>query len=334
MDIVTQALIGVALSRAFFRRAVPNATLLLIFAATIPDIDYLSHLRGALTALELQRGYTHSLVALPFLAVICVALTALICRQHTQIAKSWLIACFGVAVHLLLDFTGNYGIRALLPFSSRWFYLDWNASYDGVILTALALAIVSPWFVNLVSGEIGDRTKKPGQGSAIVVLLFILMYDGARWSLHERALNQLNSRLYDGENALSVAAFAQPINPLSWTGIVETQDAFRVVKTGSLDIGDVTDSQIFFKPPITPEYRRAMQLEPFRYMAYFARFPVWQIEPATLDSGTGKQLELTDLRLGTLGDTVIRATTVMDQTGRVISADFGKLTISSVNRLR
>lgn len=323
MDIVTHSLAGVALSRAFFQRVTPRATLLLLIAATIPDIDILSRVRGQLAALEWQYGYTHSLLALPVLALACVGLTAAIVRQRLPLMTAWIAAGAGVASHLILDWTGSHGIRALLPFSSQWFYLDLNGKYDGVILVALSLALIWPWFVGLVSGEIGHgHGKSTGQGSAILVLLFVLLYEGARWSLHTRALDDLNSRLYDGEVPAAVAALPDPNNPLSWTGVVETLEAYRTVSTGSLNLGNASDSRIFLKPDRSATYQAAVATEPFRYMSYFARFPVWEIEPVELSSGMGKLLDMTDLRFGTPGEGRYHALAVVDSSGRVLLSEF------------
>jgi inner membrane protein len=322
MDIVTHALVGVALSRAGFQRFGSSSAPLLILAATIPDIDVIAHVAGPLAALEYRCGYTHALLALPILALACAGMAALIPGKKLPLSKAWLIACVGVASHLLLDWTGSIGLRMLLPFSSRWFYLDLNASYDGAILLALGLALVWPWFVNLVSGEIGESAKNRGQGSALAVLLFLLVWEGARWSLHERALNGLNSRMYDGETATAVAALADPNNPLAWTGIVETTAAFRILKIGSLDIGDATDARISFKPEKSAAYLAAMNTEPFRYMAYFARFPIWRIEPAALDGGMGKALDMTDVRFEAQG-TRLSANAVTDDAGHLLFSNFG-----------
>ena len=323
MDTVTQTLVGVALARAGVRRITPQATLLLILAVNLPDIDVLALSRGQLAYLEIHRGYTDTFLALPVLALIAVGLAALFGRAKLSLMRAWGVACLGVGCHLLLDWTNSFGIRPLLPFSARWFYLDLNGLYDGIMLTALALALAWPWFAGLVSSEIaGGRVKFKGQGSAIAVLLFLLLFEGARWSLHQRALNQLNSRLYDGEIPVNIAALPDPNNPLEWMGVVETQAAFRSVKTGTLDISASNDARVFFKPPQTAAYRVVTQSEPFRYMAYFARFPVWGFDPVALDGGMGTSVDLTDLRFGTPGTGYVHATALLDSKGRLLDSGF------------
>ena len=62
-------------------------------------------------------------------------------------SRSWqaYMACFaGVLSHLLLDWTNTYGIRMLLPFSSRWLHLDITDVVDPWILLALLVAPSAP----------------------------------------------------------------------------------------------------------------------------------------------------------------------------------------------
>jgi inner membrane protein len=323
MDNLTHSLVAVALSRSGLCRLTPHATLLLLISSNLPDIDILSLVRGQLTYLEIHRGYTHALIAVPILAMISALLTAVIGEQRILLGPACFVAGVGLVSHLLLDWTSSFGIRALLPFSSKWFYLDLNGFYDGVLLTALVLAFAWPSFVNLVSSEIGRKTKNRGQGSAILVLLFLLLYEGGRWTLHQRVLNDLNSRLYDGQVPADVAAMAEPNDPLHWTGIVETQDAFRVVRAGVLTLDNSTDARIFRKPAKTPVYLSVMRTDPFRYMAYFSRFPAWDIEPIELPGGLGQRVEMTDLRFGTPGAGEFHASALADAKGRVLQTAFG-----------
>jgi inner membrane protein len=323
MDNLTHSLVAVALSRSGLRRLTPHATLLLLISSNLPDIDILALGGGQLTDLEIHRGYTHALIAIPLLAIISVLLTAVIGEERIRYGAAFFIGCAGLGSHLLLDWTSSFGIRALLPFSSKWFYLDLNGFYDGVILTALALAFAWPSFVDLVSSEIGRNTKNRGQGSAIFMMLFLLIYEGGRFTLHQRVLNDLNSRLYDGQVPVEVSALAEPNDPLHWTGIVETPDAFRVVRTGALALNTSTDARIFRKPAKTVVYLSVMRTEPFRYMAYFSRFPAWDIEPIKLPGGLGQRVEMTDLRFGTPGAGEFHASALADARGRVLETDFG-----------
>src|ERR1700761_8861250 len=105
MDNITHSLTGLALARAGLNRLCPRATLLLILSANAPDADIVSIAGGPLKHFEIHRGYTHSLIGLPFMAALSVLVVAAIYRQKLPWLRAWLLCCAGVASHLLLDWT-------------------------------------------------------------------------------------------------------------------------------------------------------------------------------------------------------------------------------------
>ncbi|HZQ56170.1 MAG TPA: metal-dependent hydrolase [Bryobacteraceae bacterium] len=300
MENVTHSLTGLALARAGLNRLCPRATLLLILSANAPDIDIIGLRNGPLHYLEVHRGYTHSLLCLPLMALLALLVTAAICRQKLPWIRAWLLCCLGVASHLLLDWTNSYGVRLGLPFSSRWFHLDLNALSDVWILCVLVLAALWPSFVNLVSREIGDR-HSTGRGSAIFALVFFLLFDLTRGVLHNRAYAQLNARLYDGTTPLQLAALPDSLSPLHWTGIVETGRSYLRMPVHCFQPIDERQAKVFYKPAIGPGLKDAARTPPFLYFQYFARFPVWSEEPFMLDDEQGKRIDLSDLRFGAPG---------------------------------
>ncbi|MGH9581329.1 MAG: metal-dependent hydrolase, partial [Bryobacteraceae bacterium] len=317
MDNLTHSLTGLALARAGLDRFSPHATLLLLISANIPDIDIVALVRGPLCYLEVHRGYTHSILFLPLMALLSVLATAAICRQRLPWLNAWLLCVAGVASHLLLDWTNSYGIRLLLPFSSRWFYLDLNSLTDFVILAVLLLAALWPFLSRLVAAEIGERGKRPaGRRMAVFALVFFALFDASRAILHARAVGQLASRLYEDAPPLRAAALPNPVNPFVWRGVVETRRAYRVLNVNTLGEIDPASAQVFYKPALTPPLRTAEAAAPFRYFLYFARFPVWSVEPVTTLAWEGTRLELSDLRFGTLAHTSFRCIAVENKQGR------------------
>jgi inner membrane protein len=322
MDNVSHSLTGLALARAGLNRMSPRATLLLLLAANIPDIDIVALAKGQLTYLEVHRGATHSLVAVPILALECVLLVAAIYRQRLPWLQAWFICSVGVLSHLLLDWTNSYGIRPLFPFSMQWFHLDLNSLTDGPILAALGLAAVWPWLSGLVSGEIGEAKKSTGQGIAIAMLLLCVVYDIGRSNLHKRAVTQLESRLYAGAPPLEVAALPTPINPFQWRGIVATKATFLELNVNTLGQLNTEGSASFFRVPTSEAIAHARLTQPFSYFLYFSRFPVWSIQPVGLNDGTGRRIELTDLRFGEPGRGDFHCVAVENPDGKVLAAWF------------
>ncbi len=170
MDNITHSLTGLALSRAGLERFCPRAVWLLMLSANAPDADIAVASQGAFPYLEAHRGYTHSLCGLPVMAALTVVVIAAIFRQRLPWFRAWLICLIGVASHLLLDATNSYGVRLLLPFSSRWSHLDLNGLYDVWILAVLVFAAIWPLFSRLVTREIGGRGSSAGRSLAIFAL--------------------------------------------------------------------------------------------------------------------------------------------------------------------
>jgi inner membrane protein len=300
MDNITHTLTGFALSRAGLNRFSPRAVLLLLLSANAPDIDIVALSGGSLRYLEAHRGYSHSLLCLPVMAILPVLVVAAIYRQRLPWMKAWVICCAGVGSHLLLDWTNSFGIRLLLPFSSRWFHLDLNSLYDGWILVILLFGAVWPLFSRLVSREIGDKAPT-GLGSAIVALFVVVLFDCGRAVLHARAIGQLQARVYDDAPLIQTAALPEPFTPLRWTAIVETARDYRTMNVDAFGQLEPQYARTFYKSPVTPGRERAAATEPFRYFLYFARFPVWSEETVTAGASPRRRLELTDLRFGTPG---------------------------------
>lgn len=298
MDNVTHSLTGLALSRAGLDRFCPRAVWLLVLSANAPDADIIAATQGAFRYLEVHRGYTHSLLGLPCMAALAVVVIAALFRQKLPWFRAWLLSMIGVGSHLLLDATNSYGVRLLLPFSSRWFHLDLNGLYDSSILAVLIFAALWPFFSRLVNREIGDRRSPRGRTVAVFALSFFLLFDIARSILHNRVLSQLDSRLYEGAPPLQVAALPDAFNPLRWTGVVETSNVYLLSAVNPISQGTLPYPAVFYKPQITPALATAIRTDPFRYFLYFARFPVWSFQPVLGDRSRGTRLDLTDLRFG------------------------------------
>jgi len=321
MDNITHSLTGLALARLGLNRISPRATLLLILSANAPDLDIISLARGQLSHLEYHRGYTHSLLGLPFVAALSVLAVAAIYRQKLPWLRAWLLCCVGVASHILLDWTNAYGVRLLLPFSSAWFHLDLNSLFDLYILAALVLAALWPVFARLVSREIGGNAPT-GQGIAAVAIVFFVLFDCGRAALHARAVAQLESRLYENQPPLQAAALPDPYNPARWRGVVETPSTYRLLPLQPLSDLIPEGGQVFFKPFLRPSLQSAKATEPFRYFSYFSRFPVWSEEPLTTEQGPGKRIDLVDLRFGVPGAGSLHCIALEDNADRVLGSWF------------
>ena len=300
MDNLTHTAVGLFLSRAGLNRWSPMATPILLISANAPDIDIVTSAGGSLNYLHYHRHMTHALIAAPLVAILTVALVRLVSRKQVNWLGAWMAALIAVFSHLLLDLTNTYGVRLLLPFSDRWLRLDLNNVYDLWIWGVFLLCIAGPFLGRLVGSEIASRNESStshGRGFAWVALIFLLAYDCGRGVLHERAVTQLESRIYDGSRPVRTLAVPSAANPWGWRGVVETDDFFAVDDVNLLTEFDPSHATIFHKPAPEPALDAARNTPVFQQFLRFSQFPLWRVSPAP-DIENGKLVEVCDLRFG------------------------------------
>ena len=301
MDNLTHTAIGLFLSRAGLNRWTPLGAPILMLASNAPDIDIVSAAGGSLDYLHFHRHLTHSLIAMPVMALVPVILVRLISRKPVNWLGAWAASMIAVASHLLLDFTNSYGIRLLLPFSSRWLRLDITNVVDLWIWAALLLCVVGPFIGRLVGSEIGSGRAKlthHGRGAAWVALTFVLLYNCGRGVLHARAVATAEARIYQGVSPLRVGAMPNATNPFRWQAIVETSDFYAVQEIQLGAEFDPTRASIYHKPDPDPAIEIARRQRTFEEFLRFSQFPLWRISPAS-EPEDAKVVEVIDLRFGT-----------------------------------
>lgn len=179
MDNLTHSLVGLAAAKAGLERLSPGATVACVLAANAPDTDILALLGGRWFHLQHHRGITHSIVGTLFLALL-IAVSFYLGdwliarwrgRERRASFKGLLLASVLLSLsHPLLDWTNNYGVRPLLPWSGRWFYGD-------------LVFIVDPWIWLTVGGAAFLLTAKNGRRTLIwatIALLLSLLVMSAR----------------------------------------------------------------------------------------------------------------------------------------------------------
>lgn len=315
MDPVTHILTGACLSRAGLNRRTGLATLTLVLAAEAPDIDSFSYLHGSVFGLQHHRGITHSLVGAPFVAaaVIGVVYGIYLWMKKSGMKKSgrepklppqwkilYLYALLGALLHLFQDFTNNYGVRPFAPFNPKWYSWDIVFIVDPIMLIAMFLGLVLPGLFALITEEIGSRKPQfRGRGGAIFALICVAAVILVRDFEHRRAVNALNARTYRDEVPLRASAFPQPISPFSWSGVVETRDAFHLlpVDSSSGEVDPENLQVVLFKPEETPATLAAKRSYLGQVFLDWAKYPFLTVEPL---EGGRHQVQFEDLRFQTV----------------------------------
>lgn len=322
MDNLTHSLVGLFLARAGFRHVSPRATAIAIVAANIPDIDCIVLLGGTLPYLRYHRHLTHSLVAIPFMAVVAVLLVALYPRKPGEPPIRWLpafaAAIVGVLSHILLDLTNVYGIRLLLPWSGGWTHWDLVPVVDFLIWAILLLGLAAPLLNRLLNSELGVKKRSVGTGWAIFSLLLLIGYDWARRDLHDYALGQLESRTYNGLGARRVGAFPLA-NPLHWEGVAEMSYGYIVVPVDVMRTFDPTIGQAYYKGELTPALEAVRATDPFQRLQEFVQWPVWSNSPAQAGA---TRVSLIDLRFGRPNQPGFTSVGTVSKSGQVLDSQF------------
>ena len=299
-------------------------------AGTIADIDWLSISFGPSAFLIWHRTYSHSILAAVLLAAILriILLTALYVRGNLAIAmvlpkeeeapreprdivqlisRRALIVFVAAPLcaallHIAMDACQSDGVEVFWPFSSRRFAADWLPPIDPWILTILIACIALPELLRLVSSEIGAKTKKPrGQTGALIGLALVLIYLGARATLHSNVIAQMGARTFHGEALRRASAFPQALSLLTWHGVAETDSALNLidVDAGSADTFDADSSVRVFKPEASPALDAARNTSVAREFLATAQIPKASLEKTV----TGYVVTLRDWRYSASGET-------------------------------
>ena len=144
MDPFTHTLVGLTAAKAGLDRFSPLTTTVCVLAANSPDSDVIVGLvSDRWHYLHHHRGITHSIFGVLALAIIVPSIVWAIERGVARLRRTEprakyrglvLVSLIVTATHPLMDWTNNYGVRPLLPWSGRWFYGDLVYIVDPYIL--------------------------------------------------------------------------------------------------------------------------------------------------------------------------------------------------------
>jgi len=339
VDIVTHGLASFAIARGFFPRAGKATTACAVLAGTIANIDWLSYYFGPLAYLTWHKTYFHSVFAAVLVSVaLAASLLAVSNGKNTtgvdevsaaynlakrrRMAAAFAAPLLAYLLHIAIDACQSSGVTIFWPFSSRRFAADWLPRIDPWILTILILCIAVPELLHLVGSEIGAKAKKPrGQTGAIVGLALVMIYVGARATLHSNVIALMEARTFHGETSRRVSAFPEALSLVTWLGVVETDGALNTidVTAGSPDTFDADSSVRLFKPEPSPMLDAARNTAAARQFLATAQIPKASLEKTE----TGYVVILRDLRYSVSGETQgeVAAVIELDLNSKVTSQE-------------
>jgi len=305
VDNLTHSLFALTLAQTPLRRAGRGTAWTLVVASNVPDSDIVAAVAGGGEAyLSVHRGTSHGPVGALALGLVAAGLAYAGLRWRrwrrpppapgadpgdASFPALAGLALLGTLSHVLMDLPTSYGTRLLSPIDWTWYAVDVMPIID-VYLWAL-----------LVSGLVAVRLAPRRRAAvAAVVLLLMLGYYGARFTLHERALEAASppgspapatlSAWPDaptpklpgdfpcdaGTCDLGTAALPTFGSPFRWRIVRRFSNGYQV---GDLDLRDAAERRVEWIPHETGAALDAGRRAPVtRAFLAFSRFPAAQIE--------------------------------------------------------
>ncbi|MBN1555294.1 MAG: metal-dependent hydrolase [Phycisphaerae bacterium] len=312
MDTITQGLLGAATAQCGFRQKIGrDATWAAFFAGVLPDVDIffapIAHWLGQsqpMDGLRYHRGLTHSLVAIPVLALLTAGLWWALRRwwlrrnwvsHRGTVRFGWLYACCFVAVatHGLLDACTSYGTQLLWPFSADRLAWDCVPIIDLIYTPILILTLLLCYVARKL------RRRKPARAARISLAIGILGmalstgYLVAGRVCHDIAKYRGMEKVGD-RRIVSAEAYPMVGSIFLWRVVVQTPGDWYVLRVHLFGDRDrVETSRAAKRRPIPPEVTRARETEAYKLFNWFAG---GQLRAVVHEEGETTIVEFHDMR--------------------------------------
>ncbi|MCO7185485.1 metal-dependent hydrolase [Tenacibaculum sp. XPcli2-G] len=221
MDSLTQIVLGAAVGEAVLGKKVGNKAMLYgAIAGTIPDLDvYVGKLFDTVTALEIHRGFTHSV----FFAIVFGWIFGWLISLYEKNAstKEWALLMFwGFITHPILDAHTTWGTQLFWP-------LDLRLAFKNIFVIDPLYTL--PFLVFLLMAMFqrkgtAKRTKYNNLGLIISssYMAITLVIKGITYSKFSHALKE------QGISYKEIETKPTPFNTILWSANVETDDAYLI----------------------------------------------------------------------------------------------------------
>lgn len=221
MDSVTQIVLGAAVGEAVLGKKIGNKAIVLgAIAGTIPDLDVAAnYFTDTVSALEIHRGFTHSIVFAVVFGLLFGWLLSLWDKRATLKQWSWFwFLCF--VTHPLLDAHTTWGTQLFWPFDLRLAYKNIfviDPLYTLPFLMFLILAMFQ---------KRGSVKRRKFNNLGLIIssgyMLVTIILKGITFYKFETTLKEQNI-VYS-----ALQTKPSPMNTILWTANVETENAFLI----------------------------------------------------------------------------------------------------------
>lgn len=329
MDVATHAVTGAVAWLACENRPRTAWGLpLAMVAAALPDADiFLAS--TPLDFLLLHRGITHSLAALPFMALIAALLMDSLWRKSTpgawRFSRVVLFAAALLLIHIWLDCVTTYGTMIFTPFS------DYRVRWNGLFIVDLLLLVplLASWYFG--------RKKRI---FALLGAAWIFVYPAAMVAEHAIFERQWKEAIF-AEKSVNSELYVLPdvFAPLRWRAIYEKDGQ---VHNMGLDWSGAKISEAKPLPAADPALVASLSEQDRSCRAFF-RFTLLPIQEKLSENENGSEFLFHDLRFASMipfvqhvmawrtdGDTPFKLLTMFDKNGRF---EASKMVFSGAGRV-
>lgn len=228
MDSLTQIILGAAVGEAVLGKKIGNRAMVYGgIAATIPDLDiFASYFTDTVTALELHRGFSHSVIFSLIFAPISAWLVTR-CETYKNF-KEWTWLFFlAFFTHPLLDAFTTWGTQLFWPFNVR-------LAFKSIFVIDPLYTV--PFLIFLILTMFQKRTSKKRRkynNLGLIVsssyLLLTLVLKWIAFTKFESALAAQNIPYKQIDTRPS------PMNTILWSANIETEDAYLLANYSFFD---------------------------------------------------------------------------------------------------
>lgn len=223
MDSLTQIVLGAAVGEAVLGKKTGNKAMLYgAIAGTIPDLDALaSHFTDTISAVEIHRGFTHSIVFSLLAAPVFGFFISKLEKSSLANWKDWSWLMFwGLFTHPILDSFTTWGTQLFWP-------LEHRLAFKSIFVIDPLYTIPFMIFLILAMSRKKDSVKrfkynKMGLLISTGYLLFGLVLKGVA---HTNFVTSLDRQGIFYER---IDTRPSPFNTILWAANVETEDAYLV----------------------------------------------------------------------------------------------------------
>lgn len=235
MDSLTQIVLGAAVGEAVLGKKIGNKAMLYgAIAGTIPDLDVLAnYFTDTITAIEIHRGFTHSIFFSVVFAPVFGWLVSKIEKQSGLHWKSWSWLFFWALItHPILDGFTTWGTQFFWPF-------EYRVAFKNIFVIDPLYTLPFLFFlvVTMFQKRTSIKRRKFNRLGLIMSSSYLVLALILKGISYKTFINSLEEQEIVYHQIQTKPA---PLNVILWTANVETETAFLIGDYSFFDSQPIT----------------------------------------------------------------------------------------------